>query len=273
MLNLWDSMIWPDKTLVKTVSILLLLSLVSHHLEARVPIDVTYYIAYKSSSPLQIPLISNDMTAVTNDHSGGPGIITDIIELINDPSIKFHHQVLPFRRMLRDMREDNRFWITYGSSAWPGPQSTSLSTTPVVKVRHQFLTLAGTEYRHISDFFGQRLILIRNFDYPGLETYIDQGKFEITYVSNHTAAIKALFKGRGVAFPEMNFRLQYHLKRMGIEQHKIQRFDIEDIIPDYNINLCFSENFPKQQRSLIENRLTEMVKSGQMDKIIANYTE
>jgi polar amino acid transport system substrate-binding protein len=162
-------------------------------------------------------------------------------------------------------------WITYGSAAWPGQQSLSLSKTSIMTVKHSFLTLKSNQYNQISDLFGKSLVLIHGFDYPGLTAYIEQDKFDIIYVKDHESAIKIIAMGRAVAFPEMNSRLNYHLNNMTLPRDNFSLHYIGDIIADYDINLCFSLNFPELLKENIEKILVAMKNDGRLENIVNTY--
>lgn len=199
------------------------------------------------------------------------GIVTDVINTLDIPSIQFEQKVLPFKRMIKSMSLKKDPWISYGSAAWPGPQSTSLSKTPIINVSHVFLTLNDTAYTSIEDLFGKTIVIIRGFDYPGLEPYFKNGIISGFEVKTHKQAIEAVLKNRAAAFPEMRFRLAYHLKKNDVESSKVKLSDISDVIPDYAINLCFSKTFPRQARLKIESRLKQMQLSDELQDILNNY--
>lgn len=222
---------------------------------------VTYFIADGSSSPFQISTYNSKRV----------GIVTEVINSIEKHNIHFSHNTLPFKRMIKYMKNPEVKWITYGSAAWPGQQSLSLSKTSIMTVKHSFFTLKSNQYNEISDLFGKSLVLIRGFDYPGLTTYIEQDKFNIIYVKDHAAAIKIIAMGRAIAFPEMNVRLNYHLKKMNLPRDDFNFHYIGNIIVDYDINLCFSENFPSNLKTKIEYILVEMKNDGSLEKIINAY--
>lgn len=238
--------------------LLVLTTLFTSLLSYASPLQVTYYVSDKSSAPIQ--------SSQTDD-----GIITDVIRAITPNTVDINERVLPFKRMLLEMQSSKSPWVTYGSAAWPGPQSTSLSRTPVLEVSHVMLTKMGNGFATISELFGKSIVLIRGFDYPGLDTYIEQGKFYVMYVKDHYSAIQAVLKGRAVAFPEMAFRLQYHLQQMNVPPSSVEKTDISNIIQDYSINLCFSNAFPYEQRAQFEDNLKELRESGELSNIIRKY--
>ncbi len=222
---------------------------------------VTYFIADGSSSPFQISTYNSQRV----------GIVTEVINSIEKHNIHFSHNILPFKRMIKYMKNPQVKWITYGSAAWPGQQSLSLSKTSIMTVKHSFLTLKSNQYSQISDLFGKSLVLIHGFDYPGLTAYIEQDKFDIIYVKDHESAIKIIAMGRAVAFPEMNSRLNYHLNNMNLPRDNFSLHYIGDIIADYDINLCFSLNFPELLKENIENILVAMKNDGRLENIVNTY--
>lgn len=221
---------------------------------------VNYYISDKSSVPLQ--LIDNGKQA---------GIVTDVINQLNVDGTDIQQTVLPFKRMIMNMASDDNIWISYGSAAWPGPQSTSLSQTPIISVQHVLLMTPSTHYQTIEDLFGKTIVIIRGFDYPGLDAYFRNGIIKSHEVKTHKQAIESVLRGRADAFPEMKFRLNYHLNKHKIATKDYKLKLISNVIPDYDINLCFSKNFPTRIRNKIEQRLYEMKYQGELEKIITNY--
>lgn len=256
----------PTLLLRRLAPLLLTLLTVSpgHSLAADKALDISYLIVEGASAPLQIP----EQTGVT-----GRGIITDLIAQIAGEKIPLRHRSLPFKRVLDYMTDSSveQHWLSYGSAAWTGPQSEHLARTTIIRVRHQFLTRTGTQYQSIEDFFGERVILIYGFDYPGLQPYLDSGQLQATYVKDHQGAIRSLLNNRGIAFADMSIRHDYHLKAMQLDDKLLQRHDIADIIPDYDITLCFSENFPLVQRQYIESELSTLKTSGKLQQILARY--
>jgi len=223
--------------------------------------NITYFIADKSTAPFQI----------SDSKTNKKGIITDIINAISDDEISFKHEILPFKRMIKNMEETDKNWISYGSKAWSEPQSTSLSNTVILTVKHSFLTLKNTNYHQLSDLFGQRLVLIRGFDYPGLDNFIQQNKFEIMYVKDHEAALKAVLYERAIAFPDMNIRLNYHINQLKLSPSSFSLHSINSLVPDYDINLCYSKNFPIKIRDRIEKSMIQMKENNELNTIVSAY--
>ncbi|WP_299083967.1 ABC transporter substrate-binding protein [uncultured Paraglaciecola sp.] len=221
-------------------------------------IDVTYFISDKSSAPIQIP-------------SENSGIVTDVIRKLDMPNVNLVYKTLPFKRMVVTLEKSKEPWLTYGSAKWQDARAFDLSATPLMTVRHVLMTTAGTPYKSIDDILDKSLVLIRGFSYPGLIDYINKKPEKVFYVNTHKAAIEMVLKGRVTAFIEMNSRLGYHLHKLGISSESINVHDFSDIIPNYDVNLSFSDHFPKTLRSSIESQLYNLKSTGQLEAILQKY--
>lgn len=221
-------------------------------------IDITYFISDKSSAPIQIP-------------SENSGIVTDVLKKIDMPNVNLVYKTLPFKRMVLTLEQSKTPWITYGSAQWPDARASDLSATPLMTVRHVLMTTSEERYDSIVDILDRGIVLIRGFNYPGLIEYINKKPEKVFYVKTHEAAIKMVLKGRVAAFAGMDFRLKYHLNKLAIERETITLHDFSDIIPDYDVNLSFSNNFPKAYRDSIESQLFNLKKSGQLAAILQKY--
>jgi len=226
--------------------------------------DEINYLAIKdSAAPFQI-----------NSDSNRKGIIHDVLLKSIDKSIKLNEKVYPFLRMVKVMQNNKSGqWINYGTPTWEGPQSENLSKEFIMNVTHKFLTKKSFKYKSIKDLFGKRIILITGFGYPGLSKYILEGQISVLRVNNHKAAIKAIQRNRGVAFPEMYSRLRYHMKNLNIKSDNLAIHDASNIIKDYSIYFAYSKNFSKELFKSIDKKVKKLRQTGEIKKIIQSYTE
>ena len=221
-------------------------------------IDITYFISDKSSAPIQIP-------------SENSGIVTDVLKKIAMPNVNLVYKTLPFKRMIQTLEQSKAPWITYGSAKWPDLRTNNLSATPLMTVRHVLMTRAETPYNSIGEILDIGIVLIRGFNYPGLIDYINKKPKKVFYVKTHEAAIKMVLTGRVAAFVGMDLRLTYHLNKMAIERATIALHNFSDIIPNYDVNLSFSSDFPKAYRDSIESQLYNLKKTGELETILQKY--
>ena len=221
-------------------------------------IDITYFTSDKSSAPIQIP-------------SENSGIVTDVLNKLDLPNVNFVYKTLPFKRMIIMLEKSKTPWVTYGSDKWTDSRAKDLSATPIMTVQHVLLTTAETPYDSIADMLSKGIVLIRGFNYPGLMEHINQMPEKVVYVKTHQAAINMVMRGRVAAFVGMNLRITYHLNKLAIERKAIALHDFSDIIPNYDVNLSFSKDFPKASRSSIESQLYKLKQTGQLEKILQKY--
>lgn len=239
--------------------LLLSLSFVSNATES-----MTYYIIEDSATPFQI----------VNKNQRPSGIVSDILYAISSDITKIQPTVLPFYRMIKEMNsKESRNWVSYGSKTWEGPQSTVLSRNSLLKIEHRILTLKKNQYRSIKDLFGKRVVLIRGFQYPGLNRYIKSGQIEAVSVRSHDSAIKAIEIGRAYAFPEMEIRLKYHMKKYKYDEELYSYHDFSKVISNYDINFCFSKDFPKERIRDLDKKVLKLKKNGKIEEIINSYIQ
>ncbi|MEW6981519.1 hypothetical protein AAD001_02570 [Colwelliaceae bacterium 6471] len=203
----------------------------------------------------------------SNEHE--TGFITNIIKSLSNERVTFKPKVLPFNRMIKEMSVSEEHWITYGSNSWIGAQSTFLSNIPIWQVKHVFFTLKSNQFEGIQGLFDQTLVLIEGFDYPGLDSYVNKDLFKkVIRVKTPQLAILSVLKGDADVYPDMLSRIQYHLKRMEINQEETALNDAANIIPEYEITLCFSKNFPLDIKAEIEIKLRNMKRLNEFENIM-----
>ena len=162
-----------------------LLSLLATILTANASTEINYIVIQDQAQPFQ-----NHVNQ--KEHSG---IVTDIVKQIFDGAdydLKIH--TLPFNRMIKMLEQDKyKNWITFGSPNWPGVQSLNLSAHPIFEVKHGFLTTKQRQpITSAKDLFGQTVILLHGFNYPGLDEHIASKKVKSINVKNYPAAFKVV---------------------------------------------------------------------------------
>ncbi len=245
-----------------TTLILILLSYYSYSVEK---VNITYYVIEDSAAPFQI------VDGVKKKHSG---IVSDILTAIDSEEINLSSKVLPFKRMIKEMNsKGSGAWMSYGSKVWSGPQSDVLSKNSLITIKHKILTLKKNPYNSIEDLFGKRIAFIRGFQYPGLERYVKDKSIDVIRFSSQEAAIRAVEIGRVYGFPEMEIRLKYMMKANKFDEDLFLYNDISKVIPNYEINFCFSKDFPKATIKKLDNKIQLLKKNGTIKSIIKSYTD
>jgi polar amino acid transport system substrate-binding protein len=204
-----------------------------------------------------------------NNNESEIGFITNIINSLSSEKLTFKPKNLPFSHMIKEMSLSKEHWITYGSKSWVGAQSTFLSDISIWEVKHVFFTLKSNQFEGIQSLFTQTLVLIEGFDYPGLDSYINKNLFKnVIRVKTPDLAILSVLEGDADVYPDMKYRIQYHLKNMKVNKKKVILHDIANIIPAYEISLCFSKNFPLDMKADIEIKLRSMKRLNEFESIM-----
>jgi polar amino acid transport system substrate-binding protein len=225
--------------------------------------NVNYFVIGSTAAPFQIE----------EDGKKHRGIITDILQRMSPKNFKYKTITLPFKRYSKALENSRDYWVTYGSDVWDGPQSWNNSKEYLFEVKHVFFSLKDKKITKIEDLFNKRIILITGFAYPELEKYLKTGRIKALRVNDHEAAIAAVEKGRGIAFPEMDLRLRYHLRLQQKNAQKYQYSVIPGILKPYKIFMAYSRNFPESLKQDFDSKIKEYRSNGTMGKIIMKYVD
>lgn len=225
-----------------------------------------YFVIQDQAEPLQI------QTKGENHR----GIVTDVLKQAFDGT---EHQLVihtyPFNRYLAELnKHKDKNWVTYGSPAWGDMQAANLSAYPVLEVKHSILSRADSDfvYQTPEDLNGKIAVLLFGFDYPGLEEQIKKGAVSEVRVKNYDSAFRVVDRLKNVGgFVEMDLRLKYHLKRLGFTQNDYTLFEVNNLIPKYNIHLAYSPGIDPELQQFMDKRLQEMRNNGQLASIISDY--
>lgn len=226
---------------------------------------VNYYVIAKQAAPFQI---END--------SVHQGIVTDIVSAVfqnSRYSIRYH--TYPFNRMISLLEAGgDPNWITYGSPQWGSVQATNLSDDPVYNVKHVLVSSSEQSFtfNSMADLEDKVVVLLHGFDYPQLDPFIDNGQIETLRVKDYGAAFRVINKLPGdTAFVEMESRVKYNI---GIQQRNTVDFSIQSfdaVIPSYPIHLAFDPNMDEDLQTFINQRISELRLSGDIDMIVDKY--
>ena len=236
-----------------------------------------YFASFSSHSYEKIEVIyykSHNPPFQFDNKEHETGFITNIIKSLSNADVTFKPKVLSFNRMIKEMSISKEHWISYGSTLWVGAQSTSLSKISVWKVKHIFFTLKSNKFDGMRSLFDQTLVLIDGFDYPGLDSYINKGLIrKVIRVKTPELAILSVLEGDADVYPDMRDRIQYYLNKMEINKKEVTLHDKANIIPEYDIKLCFSKNFPQSIKADIEIKLRNMKRLNEFENIMNNLIE
>jgi hypothetical protein len=209
------------------------------------------------------------------------GIMTEIVQLIFEESDYFiEPMVLPWQRMKIEFQQRND-WIVHGFYESFGAETPhEMSELPIIPFNHSAVTLknSGLTINNYSDLDGRVLILVENFQYPGLDEHIasvthDESGGNIGVIRAFTPAgsLKMLRHGRGEVVIDWQARLLYNLQVAGLEYENLDFHDATDIVPTKNLHLVFSPNQTDEFKSFVNKRIKALTESGQLFEIVQKY--
>ncbi|USH04988.1 transporter substrate-binding domain-containing protein [Grimontia kaedaensis] len=251
------------RTVNRVIFYPLLLSLFSAPVSAAM---LDYFVIQDQAEPLQIQ----------DKGKNHRGIVTDVLKQAFKGT---EHQIVihtyPFNRYLAELNKNkDKNWVTYGSPAWGDMQAANLSKFPILEVEHSILSRTDSEfvYQTPEDLNGKIAVLLFGFDYPGLEEQIRSGSVSEVRVKNYDSAFRVVDRLKNVGgFVEMDLRLKYHLKRLGYTQNEYTLFEVNNLIPKYNIHLAYSPGISPEIQQFMDKRIQEMRDNGELASIIGGY--
>ncbi|QFU22520.1 transporter substrate-binding domain-containing protein [Shewanella eurypsychrophilus] len=235
-----------------------------------------------SAQPLTYLSISSQAEPFQIIHKTNKGIVTDILsQAVQDLDITLTEQAYPFMRYIRTMHAGKYpLWVSYGSPAWQDEtemaiQSRILSKEKLFDVSHVLVVKANRHFNlySIEALFGETVIILNGFHYPGLDEYIETGQIKTVTVKSHESALKAVENSRGIAFIAMKTRALYTISQTDLERKNFKLIDFSSIIPPYPIHLSYSDTVNEEVKHKIDQAISRLKDSGEVDNIISFYQD
>lgn len=227
---------------------------------------LNYYVVQDQAEPLQIQ----------ENGQNHRGIVTEIVQKAlagSDHQLNIH--TYPFNRVIAELGQNkDKNWVTYGSPLWGQWQAANLSAEPILEVEHSLLTRRDNpfDYKNPDDLDGKIAVLLFGFNYPGLDNKIAKGSVSEVRVKNYDAAFRVVDRLKNAGgFVEMDLRLKYNLRRLGLSDKDYALQKVNSLIPRYNIHLAYSPGLDSDIQQFMEKRLGEMKANGELDTIINHY--
>jgi hypothetical protein len=209
------------------------------------------------------------------------GIVTDTLKAIFAGT---PHQitplVIPWQRVTVEMSQRDD-WIMYGQPSRCGRnEDCAVSTEPIVAFDHVIVTLRDSvlEVHDYEDLFGEQILLVENFHYPGLDQYlttpVDQigtGQIRDVRAFSPVGALRMLRHRRAGAYIDWRLRVLYNLRGAGLELKDVRLAGVPMLVPDQNLHFFYSNKLPIPVRALIDERLATMHQNGAMTRILQRY--
>ncbi len=236
----------------------------------QVPAALTYFVIEQQAQPLQIE---------SQGRSHG-GIVSDIVfQLANDLSLPIKVVVLPFKRMVLEMKKaENKNWLAYGSPAWRkdsrvNVQSNCLFPQPILSVTHSLITRSDhqADINSVQALFDQRVITLHGYSYPVLAGYFAKGVIHKLDVKSLESAFRAVAAKRGVGFVGMDIRVIHSFASGELSPSDFKFHDLSFLIPEYPIHLSHDCNMDNRLRLAIAKRYRALINEGAVDVVLERY--
>ncbi|MGH1370686.1 MAG: substrate-binding periplasmic protein [Cellvibrionaceae bacterium] len=231
---------------------------------------LTYFVIEQQAQPLQIE----------DEDKPHSGIVSDIVlQIANDLSLPIEVVVLPFKRMVLEMKKPkNRNWLAYGSPAWRKDSSVSVQSNcllpqPILNVTHSLITRSDDQLAidSVEKLFGQRVITLHGYSYPVLADYFSQGAIHKLDVKSLQSAFKAVAAKRGVGFVGMDIRVLHSFASGELSRADFRFYDLSFLIPEYPIHLSYDCNMDTDLRMAIAKRYGELIDDGSVVSVLEKY--
>jgi hypothetical protein len=242
----------------------------SYSASAQTP--VSYFVLAQTVEPLMI---------VRNGDPMAGGLFTDILKKVFENSeYVIEPTVMPWQRMKEEFkRSDN--WVTYGfREGFEDDIPFELSNTPIFPFNHVGATLAGSNVSTMKaeDLFGRTVILVENFHYPGLDSFLTNptsgtgsGQIQSVRAFDTSGSLQMLKHRRGDAVFDWPLRLVHNLPKAGMKLDEIRFQDASAIIPTRDMYFAYSPNWSESFKQFVDDRLKSLKADGTLDVILRKY--
>ena len=239
-------------------------------LEART--SVTYLILAETVEPLMI---------VRPDDPMAGGVFTEIVkQVFTDSDYVVEPKVMPWQRMTTELRQRDD-WIMHGSPAFFEPDIPyALSRVPVFPFNHVAVTLRDNDFeiRRPEDLLERTVILVENFHYAGLDSYLSNpvagsgsGVIESVRAFSPAGTLRMLKHRRGDVVFGWQARLLYNLSGAGLSLDDVRFQDAAGIIPTQNLYFAYSPRWSAAFKTFVNARLQTLQDQGILDAIFQKY--
>lgn len=213
---------------------------------------------------------------ITREGQSRGGLITEIVDAVFAGTVhSVDARVYPYMRMRKEIEQGHvPNWITYDAKAWHALHPWGeIIDVPLFETRHVLLSCkdAFPDIDRIDVMHGRQVVLMRDFDYPGLEALIDAGQLHALPTETYAAGLQLVRLGRVDGFIEMDMRLRYHRALNGFSDTCFRTIDARVLIPDYAIYLVVDRNMPDTLKAEIRARLQRLQDEGVLEALHARY--
>ena len=233
---------------------------------------VSYFILAQTVEPLMIVRDGDPMAG---------GMFTEIVKRVFESSdYSVTPMVMPWQRMREELKRRGD-WVIHGFPAgFESDIPYQLSDVPVFPFNHVAVTLKANDFPATkpSDIFGKTVILVENFHYAGLDSYLRNpvagtGSGDIVSVRafNPEGTLQMLRHKRGDLVIGWQARLLYNLPAAGLSIDEVNFQDASEIVPTVHMHFAFSPRWSDAFKQHVNDRLKAMEADGTLARIFARY--
>jgi ABC-type amino acid transport substrate-binding protein len=128
------------------------------------------------------------------------------------------------------------------------------------------------------DLFGRTVILVENFHYPGLDSYLTNpaagtgsGQIQSVRAFDIKGSLQMLKHRRGDAVFDWSLRLVHNLPEAGMKRDEVRFQDASAIIPTKDMYFAYSPNWSESFKRFVDDRLKLLKADGTLDEILRKY--
>ena len=245
---------------------ILALLLMSIHDPAYATEKVTYFVLAETVEPIMIVRDGNPMAG---------GIMTEIVTSIFEGSeYELEPKILPWQRMRSEFKTRDD-WIVHGFPESFEPDIPyEMSELAVFPFNHTAVTLRNSNIRirNLSDLNHRTLILVENFQYAGLDDYLQSGaSVAVVRAFTPSGALEMLKHRRGDVVIDWQARIIYNLPSAGLAFEEVEFHDAANIVPTEDVHLVFSPRQTEEFRNFVNDRIRKLTDSGKLLELVEKY--
>ena len=234
---------------------------------------VSYFILAQTVEPLMIVRDGDPMAG---------GLFTEIVKKVfADSNYSVTPMIMPWQRMREELKRRDD-WVIHGfPSGFESDIPFQLSDIPVFPFKHVAVTLKSDDFSVAKpeDIFGKTVILVENFHYTGLDTYlanpvagIGSGDIVSVRAFSPEGTLQMLRHKRGDLVIGWRERLLYNLPAAGLSIDEVRVQDASGIVPTIHMHFAFSPRWSDAFKQHVNTRLKTMQADGTLARIFAKYS-
>ena len=256
---------------VITFCIYCLLIFLPNSSSAKTP--VSYLVLAQTVEPIMIVRDGDPMAG---------GLFTEILKKVFENSeYVIEPTVMPWQRMKKELQKRNN-WVSYGfRDGFETGISFELDSIPIFPFNHVAATLADNELKieKPEDIFGRTIILVENFHYPGLDSYLanpagggGSGQIQSVRAFDPAGTMQMLKHRRGEVVFDWQPRLVYNLSATNLKLNDVKFQDASGIIPTKLMYFAYSPRWSASFKQFVHTRLQALRANGTLDALLQKYS-